>query len=369
MKNNLPAWVDPAPWMERCRHAGSCDVRNALTATQPAEFELAALLSPAARPMIEDLARRSRDLTTSHFGNIIDLYIPLYLSDECTGGCAYCGFAADRHTPRRTLTLDEVDRELDAVAAMGLQEILLLTGERSPHVDATYVGACITRAAQRFHRVTIETFPMTVDEYRHIAACGCSGVTIYQETYDPERYAELHRWGPKRDFPSRLDAPARVLAAGIRTCGLGALLGLHDSNHDMLALYRHARHLQRDFWRGGLSISFPRVCPEGGGFIPPSPVDETRLTQIVCAFRIALPDMPLILSTRERPAIRDGLAGIGITRMSVASRTTVGGYAGADTNRDGQFHVHDDRPVEDFCAALRKKGLEPVFKNWETIYR
>lgn len=319
--------------------------------------------------MLETMARRARDITRRRFGNTIDLYIPLYLSNECSSGCAYCGFASDRATPRRTMSLEEAGREMDVIAAMGFEEILLLTGERSPTVSPSYLGACVEHAARRFHRVTIETFPMDEKEYRAVAERGCTAVTLYQETYHPDQFLALHRWGLKRDYQSRLGAPTRALAAGMRTVGIGALLGLHDPVYDMLALYLHARYLQREFWQAGITLSFPRICSETGGFKPPCEVDEATLAQIVFAFRIVLPDVPLVLSTRERPRVRDALAGVGITRMSVASRTTVGGYAHRDAARDGQFHVHDDRDVAAFCRSLRERGLEPVFKNWEELFR
>lgn len=369
MPHPLPAWIDPSPWLPYAAGATSGHVQAALHSSAPGVGDLAALLSPAARPMLEAMARRARDITRRRFGNTIDLYIPLYLSNECNSGCAYCGFAADRSTPRRTMAMEEVDRELDAIAAMGLEEILLLTGERSPTVSLSYLEACVEHAARRFHRVTIETFPMDEPEYRAVASSGCTGVTLYQETYHPAQFRTLHRWGSKRDFHARLEAPVRALAAGIRTVGLGALLGLHDPVYDMLALYLHTRHLQREFWQAGIALSFPRVCPEAGGFQPIVAVDEAMLAQIVFAFRIVFPDVPLVLSTRERPMVRDAIAGVGITRMSVASRTTVGGYAQAGAARDGQFHVHDDRDVATFCASLRALGLAPVFKNWEAVYR
>jgi 2-iminoacetate synthase len=210
---------------------------------------------------------------------------------------------------------------------------------------------------------------MTVDEYRLLAEAGCVGVTLYQETYDPFQYERLHRWGSKRDYADRSDATARALAGGTRWAGLGVLLGISSPLFDLIALYRHARHLQRRFWRAGVTISFPRVCPQEGGYSPPFPVNERSLAQIILAFRICLPDVPLALSTRERPTFRDGMAGLGISKMSVASRTTVGGYRQPSDSPDGQFHVNDTRNVATFRAALRHKGLEAVFKNWDRAFQ
>jgi 2-iminoacetate synthase len=369
MNRPLPDWLDPAPWLAPGEPAAAAVVA-ALDSESPGPGELAALLSPAADPYLEAMAQRARALTRRYHGRTVSLYAPLYLANYCTSGCAYCGFAADRSQPRRCLSLPEVERELAALKAMGFEEVLLLTGERCPEADFGYVRQCVTLAAQWFHAVGIEVFPMRTDEYRELAAAGCSSVTVYQETYDPAQYDRLHRWGPKKDYASRLETPARAMAAGLRTVGLGVLLGLADPRFDALCLLRHVDHLRRAYWRSGVSLSFPRLRPQTGGFAAPFPVSERRLAQVIFAFRIVLPDVPLLLSTRERPAFRDGMAGVGISKMSVASRTTVGGYAAAGkADPHGQFDVEDRRSVTEFCTMLRSRQIEPVFKNWDTVYR
>jgi len=259
--------------------------------------------------------------------------------------------------------------EIRALKKMGIEEILLLTGERTPEADFEYLLSCVTTAAGHFHNVIIESFAMTEDEYRRLAQAGCTGITLYQETYDPGVYDSMHRWGPKRDYMFRLEAPSRALRATMRTVGIGVLLGLGDPIADTMALYQHALHLRKESWQSGISISFPRIRPETGGFSPPHAVSERLLAQIILAFRICLPDVPLVLSTRERAEFRDGMAGVGITKMSVASRTTVGGYEDGAAEDDGQFLISDTRDVEEFCGALKRRHLEPVFKNWDSVYR
>jgi 2-iminoacetate synthase len=333
------------------------------------EAALRALLQADPAVCLESLAQQARRLTQAHFGNAIALYAPLYLSNFCAGGCAYCGFAADRRQPRRRLEPDEQAAEEDALKEQGIEQILLLTGERAPEADFAYLLAAVRMAAARFHDVHVESFPLSVDEYRQLADSGCAGVTLYQETYDPVSYARWHRWGDKRDYAARLDAPARALAAGIRTVGVGVLLGLSDPLSDALALFRHVRGLQRRFWRSGVSVSFPRIRRQTGGFVAPHPIDDARLAQLIFAFRICLPETPLVLSTRESPAFRDGMAGVGINRMSVASRTTVGGYRRPAAETGGQFEVSDERDVRAFCDMLRSRGLDPVFKDWDAVYR
>jgi 2-iminoacetate synthase len=365
-----PAWLDPEPWLGHCRAARREQVLAALASRRPGEAEFAALISPAAEGLLEALAVRAREQTRRHFGRTLSLYAPLYLSNFCEGGCAYCGFAGDRDAPRLRLEPAEAAAEVAALKAQGFEDVLLLTGERTPRADYDYLLGCVQAAARSVHTVGVEAFSMTSQEYGNLAGAGCSHVTLYQETYDPAVYEEVHRWGPKRDYLARLEAPERALAAGVRVFGLGALLGLAEPLADMISLYRHAERLRRRFWRSGIALSFPRICGQRGDFRPPFPVSARRLAQFVWAFRTVFPDVPLTLSTRESAAFRDGMAGVGISRMSAGSRTTVGGYrAGAAAcAEEGQFAVSDTRSVERVCAAFRAQGLEPVFKNWDAVF-
>ncbi|MFZ2225695.1 MAG: 2-iminoacetate synthase ThiH [Candidatus Deferrimicrobium sp.] len=368
MTPRMPAWLDPSPWLDG-RGSSPADVERALGCDVPGPRELAALLSPAADPYTEIMAQRARALTQRHFGRILSMYAPLYLSNYCTSGCAYCGFASDRSQPRRRLEPPEVEKELESLKGMGFEDILLLTGERTSHAGFDYLLECVSLAARRFHAVGIEAFPMTTREYALLAEAGCSGVTVYQETYDPGQYDRLHRWGPKKDYLDRLEAPARAMESGMRTVGMGVLLGLTDPVFDAVCLLRHAGHLQRIHWKSGITLSFPRLQPQAGNFTAPVPVDEAMLARMVFAVRIVLPDVPLLLSTRERPEFRDGMAGLGITKMSAGSRTTVGGYGGTGPKTEGQFRVSDQRSVPEICEMLRVRGLQPVFKNWDSVFR
>ena len=369
MRCDYPDWLDPRPWLDCARQADAQAVAHAVLTEAPSERDVATLLSTAASDQLESMAARARALTRRHFGRTIKLYAPLYLSSYCSGGCAYCGFASDRKTPRHKLNQSQLAAEMRALKARGLDEILLLTGERTPDADFAYLRDCVASAATHVHQVTIEAFPMSCSEYAGLAAAGCTGLTLYQETYDPVRYDALHRWGCKRDYAARLAAPGRALTGGLRSAGLGVLLGLSDPVPDLICLFRHARHVMRTSWQAGVSVSFPRVNPQAGQFQPDFPVNERFLAQAVCAFRICLPTVPLVLSTREGPTFRDGMAGIGISKMSVASKTTVGGYSDTVHHEEGQFEVSDHRDVAEFRAMLRQHGLEPVSKNWEGVYR
>jgi 2-iminoacetate synthase len=363
----LPDWLDPTPWLKKEFRA--TDVERALGTELPDENTLAALLSPAAAEFLEPMAARAQALTRRHFGRTIQLYAPLYLSNFCNGGCLYCGFAADRRAQRTSLSQAEMLLEMQSLAKMGIQEVVMLTGERMPQADVPYLRDAIEIAAKVVHNINIEVFPMEEQEYRGLADAGCTGVTLYQETYDQDVYKRMHRWGDKSHFFRRLDAPDRALRGGMRAIGLGALLGLSDPRFDLMCMYRHAKYLLKNYWQSGVAISFPRLRPELGGFQADQFVSDRSFARFIFAFRICLPEIPLVLSTREPASMRDGLAGVGINKMSVESKTTVGGYGEEHKTSTGQFDISDERSVAEFCAMLHRKGLDPVFKNWDGVYR
>jgi 2-iminoacetate synthase len=365
----LPEWIDPRPWLPLTRSTDRRAVEAAIYSEEPGERELALMLSPAADEFLEVMAQRAQAITKRQFGRTVALYGPLYLSNYCNSGCSYCGIAADRRARRMVLAPDELQRELAAFTAKGLQEVVLLTGERVPEADVPYLRDCGQAAAEKLPAVKIEVFPMKTDEYAQLAAAGCRGVTLYQETYDEARYLEVHRWGLKRNYHGRITAPDRALLGGLRSIGIGALLGLGNPWFDMLAVYRHALYLQRRYWQADIAVSFPRLRPQLGDFASDHPVDDRTLARFIFAFRICMPQIHLVLSTREPADIRDGLAGVGISKMSVESKTTVGGYSADTADSTEQFEISDERNVPAFCAALRDRGLEPVFKNWDAAYR
>ncbi|MFC1498463.1 2-iminoacetate synthase ThiH [Verrucomicrobiota bacterium] len=369
MTIKLPSWLNPESATVDMERITSADVESALCSDQPGIKEFAALLSSSALDYLEVMAQKAQAITRRHFGRTISLYVPLYLANYCSGGCVYCGFASDREQPRRRLEEAEFLIEIDALKEKGFDDILLLTGERSPEADFDYLLNSVSLAAKKFHNVAVESFAMSMEEYRKLSDAGCTGITLYQETYHADLYKELHRWGTKKDYAFRVEAPARALQAGLRMVGLGVLLGLGEPVYDALSLFQHARYLQKKFWRSGVMISFPRICAQQGGFQPEHHVDDSFLARMIFAFRICLPDVPLILSTREREKFRDGMAGVGISRMSVESKTTVGGYFHKIDSSEGQFDVNDKRDVKTFCEMLGEKGLEPVFKNWDSVFQ
>ncbi|RLB72266.1 MAG: 2-iminoacetate synthase ThiH [Deltaproteobacteria bacterium] len=326
------------------------------------------LLSPNITDrQLELMAERAQRITRQRFGRTILLYAPLYLSNECFNGCKYCGFSADNHFPRKTLTLKEIEREAKILRRQGFRHMLLLTGEAPKVAGIDYLEDAIKIIKKQCGSVSIEVFPMDTDGYQRMVAAGVDGLTVYQETYDTELYRQLHPYGPKSDYHYRLDAPERAGIAGLRRIGIGSLLGLGNSLSDVFYSGLHALYLARKFWRTQVTLSFPRICPADGGFQPNSIVDDRQLTQFICAMRLLIPDAGLVLSTRESAELRNNLLPLGITQMSAGSCTAPGGYG--EENRDAeQFTISDERSPAEVENLLKSRGYEAVWKDWDGAF-
>lgn len=329
------------------------------------EKGFAALLSPAAAPCLEAMARRAHELTLRHFGRTISLFTPLYVSNHCANHCRYCGFAAPNAIPRTRLTLDEVRAEGRAIADMGLKHLLLLTGEAPGKAGVDYLEACVHILRPMFPSISIEVFPMETADYARLTRAGVDGLTVFQETYDPKLYAELHPAGPKRDYAFRLDTPQRGAEAGMRVVNIGALLGLSDWRREIFITGLHAAWLQRRYPGVDVAVSLPRMRPHAGAFQPACVVSDRELVQAMTALRIFLPRLSITISTREAPDFRDNILPLGVTRMSAGVSTAVGGHA--KPGQSGQFEISDPRSVAEMTAMLRSRGYQPVFKDWEPM--
>ena len=358
----------PAEWRERILSTTPQMIDRVLCRPRLTLEGFASLLSPGIRDaQLEQLALKARRLTWQRFGRTIQLYAPLYLSNECTNGCRYCGFSADNELPRRTLSLDAIQENARFLRDQGFRHLLLLTGEAPDVAGIDYLVAAVRRVRSLCGSVAIEVFPMDKEGYARMVAAGVDGLTLYQETYEPELYGELHPYGQKSDYRFRLRAPEAAGEAGLRRIGIGALLGLGDCLTDVFYTGLHARYLTRRFWRTQVTISFPRLRPAAGGFQPRTPVSDRQLAQFICALRLLCPDAGLILSTRESAALRDNLLPLGITQMSAGSCTAPGGYVDGDRSTE-QFAIDDDRPPAQIVALLRAKGYDPVFKDWDRAF-
>ena len=346
---------------------GPAQVEQALANEHLRLDDLAALLAPAAADYLEPLAQRAHRLTQQRFGKTIQLYAPLYLSNVCCNSCLYCGFNADNQMERRTLGLDEVEREARILHERGFRHVQLLTGEAPGAVDNAYLAAAVQRIRPLFSSISIEVYPMHRAGYAQMVAAGVDNLTVYQETYDRQLYEKLHPYGPKRDFDWRLGTAERGGAAGLRSMGIGALLGLADWRREGFYVGLHARYLAKHFWRSRINISFPRLRPADGGFEPLAPVSDASLVQLICVMRLLMPDSALVLSTRESASLRDHLLPLGITQISAGSCTAPGGY-GQQEESSQQFAIDDDRDAEEICAMLRARGYDPVFKDWDRAF-
>lgn len=348
------------------------------------------LLVPCGDAALETLAARSQTLTHKHFGRVMRLFAPLYLSNECINNCKYCGFSRDNAILRVTLPVAQVVREARHLHEEGFRNILLVAGEHPKFVSNGYLEDCVraVREEAGVPAVSLEVGPMETDEYRPLVAAGAEGLVVYQETYQRDVYAELHTAGPKRDFDWRLDCPERAYAAGFRRLGVGALFGLCDWREEALALAAHIDFLLRHCWKAHVTVSLPRLRPAAGGFEPRHPLGDRDLVQLLCALRVTFPQIGLVLSTRESPDLRDALIPLGVTTMSAGSHTEPGGYTGAGRDdlhltvrgrrcetdaaqtagaqAEGQFDIADARSPREVAETLRiRHGLEPVWKDWD----
>jgi 2-iminoacetate synthase len=344
-------------------------------------------LPPKSDAEFEVLAQRSRALTTQNFGRTMRLFAPLYLSNECINNCRYCGFSRDNPILRVTLNLEQVVAEGRYLANEGFRQILLVAGEHPKFVSQDYLADCVRALAPDFSSISIEVGPMEVADYVPIVEAGAEGLVVYQETYDRKIYAELHTSGPKRDFNWRLDCAQRGYKAGFRRLGIGALFGLSSWREEAVRLAAHVEYLLKHCWQAQITVSLPRLRPAAGEFQPAFSMSDRELAQLICAFRSTFPEVGIVLSTRERAVLRDALAPLGVTMMSAGSHTEPGGYTGqgaGDLHRTvrgrivapefengedmlatGQFEISDERSAAEVATALRRRGFEPVWKDWD----
>ncbi len=337
--------------------------------------DFARLLSPAAAGRLEEMAGIAQRTTRKHFGKVVRLFAPLYLSNECVNICKYCGFSRNNPIPRTTLPVQKVAHEAGLLAAQGFRSLLLVAGEHPKFVSGDYVQDCVQRCLVHMPSLLIEIAPMETEDYRPIVEAGAEGVVVYQETYDRDAYADLHPHGPKKHFDWRLDSVERGYEAGFRRLGIGALFGLSGWRQEALALASHAQHLARYCCNAQLSISFPRMRPAAGGFQPQTRhlIGDRQLVQTVAALRLFLPHAAFVLSTRETPSFRDGIFPLGFTNMSAGSSTEPGAYSdfAADSwkprrEQPGeQFHIADERSPAEIAGMLRSHGYEPVWKDFD----
>ena len=347
------------------------DVKAALEHERCSIEDFKALLSPAAEPFLEQMAERARLETGKHFGNTVYLFTPLYIANYCENYCVYCGFNCYNHISRMKLSMEQIEREMKIIADSGMEEILILTGESRKKSDIYYIGEACKLAHKYFRMVGLEIYPVNTDEYRYLHECGADYVTVFQETYDIEKYEKLHLLGHKRVWPYRFDAQERALKAGMRGVAFSALLGLADFRKDALASALHVYYLQRKYPHAEMSLSCPRLRPIiNNDKINPLDVHEKQLCQIICAYRIFLPYVGITVSSRESAKFRNGIVKIAATKISAGVSTGIGDheskYNGKKAEEQGseQFEIADGRSLKKTYDDIEEEGLQPVLNDY-----
>ena len=342
------------------------DVIRALNKENRGPEEFKALLSPAAEPFLEEMARLATLETRKHFGNSVYLFTPLYISNYCENYCIYCGFNCHNKIRRARLDEAQIEKELKAIAATGLEEILILTGESRAKSDVDYIGEACKLARKYFKMVGLEVYPMNSEDYAYLHQCGADYVTVFQETYNADKYETLHLAGHKRVFPYRLNAQERALKGGMRGVAFAALLGLDDFRKDAFATGMHAFLLQRKYPHAEISFSCPRLRPiVNNADINPKDVHEKQLLQVMCAYRLFMPFAGMTISTRERAGFRDHVIGMAATKISAGVSTGIGSHAeDSGEQGDDQFEIADGRNVEEIVEAIKARDLQPVMNDY-----
>ncbi len=354
-------WEDTT---ESIYNKSSLDVKRALSKEKIDLEDFKALLSPSAEPFLEQMAQQSHVLTQKRFGKTIQLYIPMYISNECANGCIYCGFNCKNKIDRHTLSKQEIIAEAKIIKSMGFEHLLLVTGEHHIKCGVDYIEEIIEFLKPQFASLSVEIAPLDQSEYERLQKHGLNTVYIYQETYHKDKYPIYHPRGKKSDFDYRLETPDRLGKAGIHRIGLGCLLGLEDWRTDSFYTALHLQYLEKKYWRTKYSISFPRLRPHAGNFNPNFPVSDKQLVQLICAYRIFNSELELSLSTRENPIFRNNMIALGVTNMSAGSKTEPGGYANPDKELK-QFEVSDERSPNEISTVINSKGYETVWKDWD----
>ena len=341
------------------------DVKEALRHDTKTVEDFKALLSPAALPLLEEIAQQAQAETRKHFGNSINMFTPLYISNYCENYCIYCGFNCHNKIHRAKLNYEEIEKEMQAIAKTGLQEFLLLTGESKKMSSVEYIGEACKIARKYFKVVGLEVYPMNSDEYSYVQKCGADYVTVFQETYNSDKYETLHLAGHKRVFPYRLEAQERALMGGMRGVGFAALLGLADFRKDAFATGMHAYLIQRKYPHAEIAFSCPRLRPIiNNDKINPKDVHEPQLLQVICAYRLFMPFASITISTRECQRFRDNIVQIAATKISAGVDVGIGGHSDGEKKGDEQFEISDGRNVKEVYDALCKNGMQPVMSDY-----
>ena len=341
------------------------DVKEALAAETCSVDNFKALLSPAALPFLEEIAQKAQKETRKHFGNSVAIFTPLYIANYCENYCVYCGFNCHNKIKRAQLNAEEIEKEMQAIAETGLEEVLILTGESPNKSSVEYIGEACKIAKKYFKLIGLEVYPMDSKDYAYLHECGADFVTVFQETYNSDKYKTLHLGGRKRIFPYRLNAQERAIMGGMRGVGFAALLGLDDFRKDALATGMHAYLLQKKYPHAEIAFSCPRLRPIiNNDKINPKDVHEPQLLQIICAYRLFMPFASITISTRECERFRDNIIQIAATKISAGVNVGIGGHSQEEEKGDEQFEISDGRSVDEIYQMIEDNGMQPVMTDY-----
>lgn len=344
------------------------DVARALSKSNPDIDDFMALISPAALPFMEQMAALSRRYTLERFGKTISMYIPMYITNSCTNSCVYCGFNRHNKIERVVLTPAQIEDECKAIRALGpFENLLLVTGENPLVAGPDYIEEALHVCRPYFSNLSMEVMPLKTEDYERLTRAGLNGVVCFQETYNRDRYKIYHPAGMKSNFEWRLNGFDRMGQAGLHKIGMGVLIGLEDWRTDVTMMARHLRYLRKHYWRSRFSVNFPRMRPAAGGYQPNVVMSDRELAQLTFAFRIFDHDVDISYSTREYPSFRDNMMTLGVTSMSAGSKTDPGGYCTYPQSLE-QFAVSDERTPLEVAEAIKKRGYEAVWKDWDRIF-
>lgn len=361
ISEEIPKKIEASYNEQKARTITPADVRAVLQKDRLTPDDYYVLLSDAAEGFLDAMAEKARMLRRQYFGDNVNSFSPLYIANYCENGCRYCGFNSKSGIKRAMLTEEEIENEMKALAAEGIEDVLILTGESDKFSPIEYIEMAVRLARKYFRVVSLEIYPANVKDYERLQKAGADFVTVFQETYDPESYSYYHPHGHKRSMIYRMNTQERAAMGGMRGVGFGALFGLSDPLRDAYSLGLHAFLLQRKYPHLEIAISLPRIRPTHGAedVDNTNRIDEKKLMQYILAIRIFMPFASMTISTRERKEFRDKAMYYGATKISASVDTGIGRRTEEHEEDEGeeQFVIADNRTLDEIEKDLAEEGL------------
>lgn len=333
--------------------------------------DTAALINANDEESIRLIKEGAKALKTKIYGNRIVLFAPLYIGNKCANDCIYCGFrVSNREQVRKTLSMDELIKEIEALEESGQKRLILVFGEHAEYnpgfiAKTVRTAYSIKKGRGEIRRVNINAAPFDIEGFRAVKEVGIGTYQVFQETYHREAYKNYHLWGKKADYDYRLTSLDRAQEAGLDDVGIGALIGLYDWRFEVMGLVRHTNHLEACYNVGPHTISFPRIKDAsmlriGKRYF----ASDEEFTRLVAILRLAVPYTGMILTAREPAALRNELIQYGVSQIDGGTKIELGSYVSQQKNLDlnrSQFHINDDRSLNEIIEELLQQGMLPSF--------